>query len=33
MRAIPDGGFTIADIVAWLQSAGYSAKVVTGNSG
>jgi hypothetical protein len=33
MHAIPDGGFTIEDVVAWLQSAGYSAKVVTAESG
>lgn len=33
MHPIPEGGFTIADIVAWLQSAGYVAKVVTGPSG
>jgi len=33
MHAIPDGGFTIEDLVAWLQSEGYSAKVVTGNDG
>ena len=32
-HAIPDGGFTIEDVVAWLQSAGYSAKVVTAESG
>ncbi len=32
-HAIPDGGFTIEDLVAWLQSEGYSAKVVTGNDG
>jgi hypothetical protein len=32
-HAIPDGGFTIEDAVAWLQSAGYAAKVVTVESG
>jgi hypothetical protein len=32
-HAIPDGGFTMDDAVAWLQSAGYSAKVVTAESG
>jgi hypothetical protein len=32
-HAIPDGGFTIEDAVAWLQSVGYSAKVVTAESG
>jgi hypothetical protein len=30
---IPDGGLTIEDLVAWLQSAGYSARVVTAESG
>ena len=32
-HAIPAGGFTIEDVVAWLQSAGYAAKVVTAESG
>lgn len=32
-QAIPDGGFTIEDIVAWLQSEGYSAKVVIESDG
>jgi hypothetical protein len=32
-HAIPDGGFTIEDVVAWLQNAGYSAKVVTAENG
>jgi hypothetical protein len=33
MHPIPDGGLLIDDVVAWLQSAGYSAKVVTAPSG
>ncbi len=33
LHAIPVGGFTVEDVVAWLQSLGYSAKVVTGESG
>lgn len=33
MHPIPQGGLTIEDLVAWLQSAGYSAKVVTAESG
>lgn len=32
-HAIPDGGLTIEEIVAWLQSAGYVAKVVTAENG
>ena len=32
-HAIPDGGLTFEDVVAWLQSAGYSARVVTAESG
>lgn len=32
-HAIPDGGLMIEDVVAWLQSAGYSAKVVTSENG
>ena len=28
LTPIPDGGFTVQDVVAWLQSQGYSAKVV-----
>ena len=32
-HAIPDGGLTLEDVVAWLQSAGYSAKVVTAENG
>jgi hypothetical protein len=31
--AIPDGGFTIEDIVAWLQSDGYTTKVVPDGDG
>lgn len=30
---IPEGGFTIEDLVAWLQSEGYSAKVVPDGDG
>jgi hypothetical protein len=33
MHPIPEGGFTIEDIVAWLQSEGYSAKVVPDGDG
>jgi hypothetical protein len=33
MQPIPAGGFTIEDVVAWLQGMGYSAKVVTSESG
>lgn len=33
LHAIPVGGFTTDDVVAWLQSAGYAAKVVMGDSG
>jgi hypothetical protein len=33
LHPIPDGGLTIEEVVAWLESAGYSAKVVTGTSG
>jgi hypothetical protein len=33
LHAIPDGGLTIEDVSGWLQSAGYSAKVVTSESG
>jgi hypothetical protein len=32
-HAIPGGGLTLEDVVAWLQSAGYAAKVVTAESG
>jgi hypothetical protein len=28
MHPIPDGGLTMEEVVGWLQSAGYSAKVV-----
>jgi Putative bacterial sensory transduction regulator/zinc-ribbon domain len=31
--AIPEGGFTIEDIVAWLQSDGYTTKVVPDGDG
>jgi hypothetical protein len=33
LGAIPEGGFTIEDIVAWLQSEGYTAKVVPDGDG
>jgi hypothetical protein len=33
MHPIPDGGLTLEEVVAWLQSGGYSAKVVTAESG
>lgn len=33
LHAIPEGGFTIEDIVAWLRSEGYSAKVVPDGDG
>ncbi len=33
IHPIPEGGFTIEDIVAWLQSEGYSAKVVPDGDG
>ncbi len=33
LHPIPAGGFTTEDAVAWLQSAGYAAKVVIGDSG
>jgi hypothetical protein len=33
LHAIPDGGLTLEEVVAWLQSGGYSAKVVTAESG
>jgi Putative bacterial sensory transduction regulator/zinc-ribbon domain len=33
LHAIPDGGLTLEDLVGWLQSAGYSAKVVTAPNG
>ncbi|MGH7022164.1 MAG: YbjN domain-containing protein [Caulobacteraceae bacterium] len=32
-RDLPAGGFTVADVVAWLQGAGYKAQVVTGSDG
>lgn len=32
-RDLPQGGFTIDDVVAWLQSKGYKALVVTGSDG
>jgi hypothetical protein len=30
---IPDGGLTMEEVVGWLQSGGYSAKMVTAESG
>jgi hypothetical protein len=33
LHPIPPGGLMIGDVVTWLQSAGYLAKVVTGSSG
>jgi hypothetical protein len=33
LHAIPEGGLTLEEIVAWLQSGGYSAKVVTREDG
>lgn len=33
LHAIPDGGLTMEEVVAWLQSGGYSAKVVTTENG
>jgi len=33
MHPIPDGGLTLEEVVAWLQSGGYSAKVVTAEGG
>lgn len=33
LRAIPEGGFTIEELAAWLESEGYSTNLVTGESG
>ena len=33
LHAIPDGGLTLEEVVAWLQSGGYVAKVVTAENG
>jgi hypothetical protein len=33
MGPLPDGGLTLEEVVAWLESAGYSAQVAIGNSG
>lgn len=33
LHPIPDGGLTPEEVVAWLESAGYSAKIVIGKSG
>ncbi|MEI9969205.1 MAG: YbjN domain-containing protein [Terracidiphilus sp.] len=30
---IPDGGLTLEEVIAWLQSGGYAAKVVTREDG
>lgn len=32
-KDIPAGGFTIDDVVAWLQAGGYRAQIVQGSSG
>jgi hypothetical protein len=32
LRPIPDGGLTMDEVVAWLEGAGYSAKVTIGSS-
>jgi hypothetical protein len=32
-RDIPPGGFTVGDVVTWLQSKGYQAQIVTGTDG
>jgi len=32
LHPIPDGGLTLEEVVAWLQSAGYTAQVVMGKS-
>lgn len=33
MHPIPEGGLTMEEVVAWLQSGGYAAKIVTADSG
>lgn len=33
LRVIPDGGLTLEEVVQWLESTGYPAKVVAGASG
>ena len=33
MHPIPDGGLTLEEVIAWLQSGGYAAKVVTREDG
>jgi hypothetical protein len=33
IRPIPDGGLTIEEMSAWLESEGYTVKFVTGESG
>jgi hypothetical protein len=33
MQAIPNGGLTIEEVAAWLQSEGYTVDFVTGESG
>lgn len=32
MRPIPDGGLTIEEVAAWLESEGYAANIVSGES-
>jgi len=33
LHPIPEGGLTMEEVVAWLQSGGYAAKVITAESG
>jgi hypothetical protein len=33
VHPIPEGGLTLEEVVAWLESGGYSAKVVTADNG
>lgn len=33
IRPIPDGGLTVEEVAAWLEGEGYTAKIVTGESG
>ncbi len=33
LHPIPDGGLTLEEVLAWLESGGYQAKVVTAESG
>lgn len=32
-KDIPEGGFTLDDVVSWLQSKGYQAQITTGSDG